>query len=84
MPEHITPGETRAQRKIRKAVEAHGLVAEEITWEPVGQMIEMQGREGGWYVYVKDYGVATGYSTDDVIESIDLAAPMWKDGSLYG
>lgn len=76
--------ETRAQRKIRKAVEAHGLVAEEIAWEPIGQMIEMSGREGGWTVYVKDYGVATGYSTDDVIESIDLYAPMWKDGSLVG
>jgi len=57
---------------------------EDMEWEPVGQMIEMSGREGGWTVFVKDYGVATGYSAADVISAIDTLAPMWLDGSVIG
>lgn len=76
--------ETRARRKIRETVEWYGLEVESMDYEPVGQMIEMSGREGGWTVFVKGYGVATGYSWQEVIEHIDMAAPMWLDGSMIG
>jgi hypothetical protein len=76
--------ETRARRRIREAAERHGLEVESAYWQPIGQMIEMQGHDGGWTVFIKGYGVATGYSCDDVIESIDQCAPMWLNGSLIG
>jgi hypothetical protein len=76
--------ETRARRKIREAVERHGMAVDAMEYEPIGQMIEMSGREGGWTVFVKGYGVALGYSWQEVIENIDMAAPMWLDGSLVG
>jgi len=50
----------------------------------MGGMIEMQGPSGGWLVSIQDYGMATGFSWQEVVESIDICAPMWKDGSLHG
>lgn len=82
----MTPSQndTRARRKIRAAAERHGLTVGDMEWEPIGAMIEMSGREGGWYVEIVGYGMALGYSWQDVVESIDLCAPMWLDGSLIG
>lgn len=76
--------ETRARRKIREAAEQHGFEIEQMDYEPIGQMIEMQGRAGGWYVHVKDYGMATGYDWREVVETIHSNAPMWLNGTLHG
>jgi hypothetical protein len=79
---------SRARQKIREAAERHGFTVAALEWTPIGQMIEMQGREGGWYVEVQTgpnhSGIATGYSWQDVVEQIDRCAPMWLDGSLIG
>jgi hypothetical protein len=67
--------ETRARRKIREAVEAKGAKVTDLTWEPIGQMVEMSGREGGWTVFAEwsdgreDH--ALGYSWQDVVEWVD-------------
>lgn len=64
--------ETPARRKIREAAERHGLVIEEMDWQPIGAMVEMSGREGGWTVWFEDGGHALGYSADEVVEWIEL------------
>ena len=84
MPPHTSHGETRARRKIREAAERHGLEVESMEYEPIGAMLEMSGRVGGWTVRINGYGVATGYAWQDVVEQIDLCAPMWLDRSLVG
>jgi hypothetical protein len=76
--------ESIPRRKIREAVERHGLEVEDMEWQPIGGMIETQGREGGWTLFVKDCGVVIGYSWQDVVEQVDVCAPMWKNGSLHG
>lgn len=77
--------ETRARRRIREAVEARGGSVESMEWQPIGQMVEMQGREGGWTVFARmprkdapgktfeDH--FTGYSVDDVLGLIELMYP---------
>lgn len=45
------PRRTKAQRAIHAAAEAKGWRVTMLQWEPVGGMIEMSGREGGWTVY---------------------------------
>ena len=41
-------------------------------------------RQWGWAVFVKDYGVATGYSWQATVTAIDTLAPLWLDGSVFG
>lgn len=82
--ERAVPRETPPRRKIREAAERHGLQVGEMEWEPIGGMIEMQGRSGGWFVEIVDYGHATGSSWQEVVEHIDLCAPLWKSGALIG
>jgi hypothetical protein len=66
---------SRARRKIREAVEVRGAKIVELTWRPVGQMVEMSGREGGWTLFAEwpdgteDH--ALGYSWQDVVEWIE-------------
>lgn len=67
--------ETRARRQIRIALEVLGATWISIRWEPVGQMIEMSGREGGWTVFARLPGVRyevhfLGYSASEVLEQI--------------
>jgi hypothetical protein len=72
--------ETRSQRTIRFAVERYGGELTRIEWQPIGQMIEMAGREGGWTVFARmpwgeDHFL--GYSTAGVIDSIGLSARLY-------
>jgi hypothetical protein len=63
--------ETRARRKIRDIANRYEFVVEDIEWQPIGQMIEMQGREGGWTVWT-DQGVITFFSMADALEAFEL------------
>lgn len=72
--------ETPARRKIRVALEVLGATDIDILWEPIGQMIEMSGREGGWSVFAKFPGNASdqhylGYSVDEVLDWIEHDPP---------
>lgn len=64
--------ETPARRKIREAAERRGLVIAWMDYEPIGAMVEMSGREGGWDV---DFTVGThalGYNANDVVAWIEI------------
>lgn len=64
--------ESRARKKIRRAFAELGLGIESIEWEPIGMCIEMQGREGGWSVWLDEEsggGHVMGYNVDDLIDS---------------
>lgn len=65
------PRETPARRKIREAAEKRALIIEWMSWEPIGQMVEMSGREGGWEVWFTNGGHALGYNADEVVEWIE-------------
>jgi hypothetical protein len=67
--------ETRARRQIRLALEELGATWISIRWEPIGQMVEMSGREGGWTVLallpgVRHEEVFLGYSAGEVLGRI--------------
>ena len=66
---------TLAQRKISEAVQRHGMEIESMEWH---------GPRTGWTVFVKDYGVASGYSWQEVVKSIDCLAPGWLGGWIFG
>lgn len=77
--------ESKARRAIRLSIERRGGTVESMTWQPIGQMIEMQGREGGWTVFARmpdqsHEEVFTGYSWLDVLDHIDLSFPLGKRG----
>jgi hypothetical protein len=76
--------ESRARRKIREAAERYGLTVGEVEYEPIGGIVEMQGPAGGWWVEIVGYGTATGFSWQEVVESIDVCAPLWLNGTLRG
>jgi hypothetical protein len=60
--------ETRARRRIREIANQYEFVVEDIEWQPIGAMIEMSGREGGWTVYfldLLDEGDLVGPTTED-------------------
>lgn len=63
--------ETPARRKIRRAAEKRGLVIDWMEWQPIGAMMEMSGRDGGWSVFFKPSGHALGYNADDVADWIE-------------
>lgn len=45
-------GETRARRRIRKAVESRNYSIKELAWEPIYNAGEMCGLAGGWELVV--------------------------------
>jgi hypothetical protein len=47
------------------------------------ESMEWHGRTG-WLVFVKGYGVASGYSWQEVVQAIDNLAPGWLDGTIIG
>jgi hypothetical protein len=51
--EKCKPTWTRNEKRIRKAAEARGYQIREMWRERLGAEVEMQGREGGWFVYVE-------------------------------
>lgn len=64
------------------ALAAKGCRPTEITWEPIGPMVEMSGYSGGWLVLaepmnpvVRDSRDALGYNTDEVIDYIERYFP---------
>lgn len=63
------------RRKIEKAIAAKGYEVIEIEWKPIGAMIEMVGRDGGWTVFATKPGVADemacGYNADAVVAHIE-------------
>ncbi len=81
--------ETRARRKIRRAVEAKGYTLTELTWEPWGRAAEKEGIPGGWEGYVEPEprgypGVPAvmGLSVDEALEWIDQFLPEAQLGKL--
>lgn len=72
--------ETRARKRIRLALEGRGATDIVIRWEPVGQMVEMSGREGGWTVFCRmpsDRHEAhfLGYSVSEILDWIERDYP---------
>lgn len=71
--------ETRARRRIRKAVESRGYTVLDIEWEPWGAAAEKEGIPGGWTVLTTaplhpntNYGDEVyGLSVDEVLADID-------------
>lgn len=71
--------ETRARRRIRKAVESRGCAVVSIEWEPWSAGAEMEGIHGGWHVITDaplhpntNYGNdAHGLSIEEVLADID-------------
>lgn len=75
------PRRTKAQKAIHAAAEAKGWRITMLEWLPIGAMIEMSGREGGWTVYGRrSDGTATadalGYHHGEVVEWIEN---YWED-----
>lgn len=85
--------ESKQRRAIRLAIERRGGEVTEMHWRPIGQMVEMSGREGGWEVFArmprKD-GAGTfedhflGYSWGDVLDYIALCYPLGEDEAGEG
>jgi hypothetical protein len=77
--------ETKARKAIRRCIERRGGEVVEMTWYPIGQMVEMSGREGGWTVIARMPRRTNpdetfednflGYSWLDVIVGIELNYP---------
>lgn len=63
--------ESRCRRKIREIANRYEFVVEDIEWQPIGGMIEMQGRSGGWTVWT-DQGVITFFAVVDAEETFAL------------
>ena len=63
--------ETRARRKIRDIASRYEFTVEDIEWQPIGAMVEMQGRSGGWTVWT-DQGVVTFFAVADAVEAFSL------------
>lgn len=71
--------ETRARRRIRKAVESRGYAVESMDWEAIYDAGEKMGLAGGWRVTVdRDYVPNTipgnelyGLSVEEVLADID-------------
>lgn len=79
--------ETRARRRIRLAIEAAGYQIDPdygIEWQPIGGMVEMQGREGGWTVFLVGGKVLCGYCVDDVLEHLALVRQIDGPGVSDG
>lgn len=77
--------ESRARRRIRKAVELYGYRLDSLEWEPVGLGAEMEGPSGGWRGEItfpdgrspdmnagEGECYVLGYSVDHVLDWIDL------------
>jgi hypothetical protein len=58
--------ETRARRRIRKAVESRGYGVKSIEWEPVYYGGEMDGACGGWALTTDRPHVPNTYPGDDL------------------
>jgi hypothetical protein len=75
--------ETRARRRIRKAIESRGFTVESIEWEPWYDGGEMSGICGGWSVTTtEDFRPHThpgndvcGLSVEDTLADIDWSIP---------
>lgn len=75
--------ETRARRRIRKAVQSRGHEVESIDWEPWYLGGEMEGTCGGWLVTtLRDFLPNTspgneccGYDVEQTLAHIDWAMP---------
>lgn len=72
--------ETRARRRIRKAIEERGYTLTSLVWEPWRPGSEMEGMDGGWYGEVEPsdglfMNHVMGLSVDEVLESIEQLLP---------
>lgn len=69
-------GPTRRQMQIARALANKGYSITSMEWSPIGGMVEMQGREGGWFVFA-DPGdrFVGGFNVAEVLAQIaDLPA----------
>lgn len=60
---------SRQRDLIQKAAKDCGLVIAQLSWEPVGISLEMQGPSGGWYVETAD-GKFVAYNAKDICEQM--------------
>jgi hypothetical protein len=74
---------SRNQDRIRKALAARGWRAEELTWEPIGANVEMQGPSGGWLLRAEPANEAVqllgeyllAYNVESLLEEIETYLP---------
>lgn len=69
---------SRNEKRIRNALAAKGIKVKSLKWTPVGQMMEMCGREGGWIL--NDFN-PIGLSTEAAIK---LIGEPWFTAEKYG
>lgn len=69
---------SRNEKRIRDALAAKGIKVKSLTWTPIGQMMEMCGREGGWIL--NDFN-PIGLSTNAAIK---LISESWFTAEKYG
>lgn len=65
---------SRQRRQIEAAAKSKGFRVREMQWTPIGQMVEMSGREGGWWLLAErdgEYRDAFGYNADEVVAYIN-------------
>ena len=67
----VYENETRARRRIRKALEAKGYTVKSIDWEPVHGR---HGPTGGWFI---DIGSATDPTYHNVLAGLNMGDVMW-------
>lgn len=59
-------------QQIKEALEAKGVVVDDLYWEPIGMSIEMQGREGGWMFCSDEHGhTPIGLNAKQALEYIE-------------
>ncbi|KQR02497.1 hypothetical protein ASF72_10715 [Arthrobacter sp. Leaf141] len=73
--------ETRARRRIRKAVESRGYAVKELTWQPIYDAGEMSGLAGGWDLTVDRPYLANTFPGDDLgglsVEELLASVDYW-------
>jgi len=74
--------ESRARRRIRRAVQAKGYELTELSWSPWGRAAEKEGIPGGWEGYVEPkpsdlHGTPAvmGLSVDEALDWIEEFLP---------
>lgn len=83
--------ETRARRRIRKAVESRGYGVLDMEWEPIYHGGEMSGLSGGWtvttdaaWIQNTNYGNEfIGLSVEEVLADIDCDHYRTPDCGCY-
>jgi len=63
---------SRQRKRIEKFCKEKGVIIQELTWEPIGKNMEMQGPAGGWRLIDDDLEDYFGLNVDELLSNIDL------------